>query len=78
MEIKLKCFATLAEADKCDFRDSTPKTLPEGTTVRGLLMQMAMPEKDVKLVFVNGQKSGFDTVLRNGDQIGLAPATGGM
>jgi molybdopterin converting factor small subunit len=78
MEIKLKCFATLAETDKCDYRDTTPKTLQEGATVRDLLVQMAMPEKDVQLVFLNGQKVGFDTVLRNGDQIGLAPATGGM
>ena len=29
-------------------------------------------------VFVNGKKADFDTVLSNGDQIGLAPATGGM
>jgi len=78
MEITLKCFATLVEADKCDYRDSVSKTLPEGATVRDLLIRMAMPENDVKLVFVNGRRTDFDTVLRNGDQIGLAPATGGM
>jgi len=78
MDITLKCFATLAEADKCDYRSSMPKTIPEGATVRKLLMQTEIPERDVKLIFINGQKAALDTVLRNGDQVGLAPATGGM
>ncbi len=39
MNILLKCFATLAEADTCDYRSSTPKTLPPGATVRQLLAQ---------------------------------------
>ncbi len=78
MDIKLKCFATLAEADKCDYQNSTPKTLPEGATVGKLLSQAAIPEREVKLIFVNGQKASLDTVLHNGDQVGLAPATGGM
>lgn len=78
MNIGLKCFATLAEADKCDYKGSTSKTLPDGSTVRKLLIQEAIHEKDVKLVFVNGQQAALDTVLHNGDQVGLAPAVGGM
>ena len=78
MDIGLKCFATLAEADKCDYKGSTSKTLPDGSTIRKLLIQEAIPEKDVKLIFVNGQQAALDTVLHNGDQVGLAPAVGGM
>lgn len=78
MNINLKCFATLAEADKCDYKSSTPKTLAEGSTVRGLLPHAAIPEKDVKLIFVNGQRAALDTVLHDGDQVALAPAVGGM
>jgi molybdopterin converting factor small subunit len=78
MDINLKCFATLAEADKCDYKNSTTKTLSEGATVRKLLQQEGIPEKDVKLIFVNGKRTSLDTPLRNGDQVGLAPATGGM
>jgi len=29
-------------------------------------------------IFVNGQKATLGTVLHKGDQVGLAPATGGM
>jgi hypothetical protein len=32
----------------------------------------------VKLIFVNGQKASLDTVLKNGDQVGLSPPVGGM
>ena len=78
MDIGLKCFATLADADKCDYKGSTAKTLPDGSTVRSLLIQEAIHEKDVKLIFVNGQKASLDTVLKNGDQVGLSPPVGGM
>jgi molybdopterin converting factor small subunit len=78
MDIGLKCFATLADADKCDYKNSTPKTLPDGSTIRNLLSKEAIPEKDVKLIFVNGQKASLDTVLKNGDQVGLSPPVCGM
>jgi molybdopterin converting factor small subunit len=78
MNIGLKCFATLADADTCDYKNSTPKTLPDGSTIRNLLSKEAIPEKDVKLIFVNGQKASLDTVLKNGDQVGLSPPVGGM
>jgi molybdopterin converting factor small subunit len=78
MNVGLKCFATLAETDRCDYRNSTSKTLPDGSTVRDLLVQGGIDEKDVKLIFVNGQKASLDTVLKQGDQVGLSPPVGGM
>jgi molybdopterin converting factor small subunit len=32
----------------------------------------------VKLIFVNGKAASLDTVLHNGDQVGVGPAVGGM
>ncbi len=46
--------------------------------MRQLLAQAGIPDRDVKLIFVNGRKAELDTALRDGDQVGLAPATGGM
>jgi len=43
-----------------------------------LLHQEPISEKDVKLILVNGQGASLDTVLHNGDQVGLGPAVGGM
>ena len=45
MNIGLKCFATLADADKCDYKSSTSKTLPEGSTIRKLLSKKRYPRK---------------------------------
>jgi len=33
---------------------------------------------DVKIAFVNSRVVNFDTVLSEGDRVGLAPAVGGM
>jgi molybdopterin converting factor small subunit len=78
MDISLKCFATLAEADTCDYKGSTTKTVTQGATVRDLLKVAKISEKDVKLIFINGKRAEPDSVLQPGDQVGLAPPVGGM
>jgi molybdopterin converting factor small subunit len=35
-------------------------------------------KENLKIAFVNGRVVTFDTVLKPGDQVGLAPAVGGM
>ena len=78
MKISLKCFAKLSEADVCDFRDGDDREVSEGETVRSLIKRLGLPSEDIKIVFVNGKKVDLDTVLSNGDRLGLAPASGGM
>ena len=78
MKIDLKCFSTLVEPDKCDFKDSTTYELKDGQTVKDLMKKANISEENVKIVFVNSRIVDFGTVLSNGDKVGLAPATGGM
>ena len=78
MKISLKCFAKLSEANVCDFRDGDVREVSEGETVRSLIKRLGFPLEDIKIVFVNGKKVDLDTVLSNGDRLGLAPASGGM
>ncbi|MBA2883109.1 molybdopterin converting factor small subunit [Desulfosalsimonas propionicica] len=78
MKIHLKCFATLAEGDICDFRDSVQNEITEGETVNALVERLGLPKKDVKVIFVNSKVAGFDTVLKDGDQVALSPPVGGM
>lgn len=78
MKIQLKCFATLAEGDVCDFRDSVQNEINEGETVNALIERLGLPKKDVKLIFVNNKVAGFDTILKDGDQVALSPPVGGM
>ena len=77
MNINLKCFAKLAN-DKCDYRRSTSYELSEGQTINDLYQIAGVQESDVKLIFVNSKKAESGTKLSDGDQVGLAPAVGGM
>jgi sulfur carrier protein ThiS len=78
MKVNLKCFANLADEDSCDYKGSTPYDLPDGQTVHDLIKHAGLDHEDVKVAFVNSRKVELDTVLSDGDQVGLAPAIGGM
>jgi molybdopterin converting factor small subunit len=78
MKVNLKCFATLVDAEKCEFNNSKSYTLEDGQTVEDLISKAGIKKSDVKLVFVNSKKVGLDAALNNGDHVGLAPAVGGM
>ena len=78
MEVKLKCFSSLANSDTCDYRGSTTYSLADGQTVEDLVQRAGFARQDVKIAFVNSRKVDLDTILTDGDQIGLAPAVGGM
>ena len=78
MKIKLKCFSKLANAETCDYKDSTSYDLDNGQSVEDLVDRAGIAKEDVKIVFVNSRKVDFNTVLTDGDQVGLAPAVGGM
>jgi molybdopterin converting factor small subunit len=78
MKVNLKCFATLVNPDTCNFKESTTYDLAEGQTVADLIQRAGIAGENVKIAFVNSRITGFDTVLSEGDQVGLAPAVGGM
>jgi len=78
MKIAVKCFATLADGETCDFKDSRTYDFDAGSDINTLMLRLSIPKDSVKLVFVNSRKAGFDTRLFEGDQVALAPAVGGM
>jgi sulfur carrier protein ThiS len=78
MKVDLKCFANLVNPDTCDFKESTAYELDDGQTVEHLLHRAGIGREEVKIAFVNSRVVNFDTVLSEGDRIGLAPAVGGM
>ncbi len=78
MKIELKCFASLVNPDTCDFRESTTYRLTQGQTVADLVREADLDGKDIKIAFVNSRVVAMDSVLSDGDRVGLAPAVGGM
>jgi sulfur carrier protein ThiS len=78
MNVNLKCFSSLVNAKSCDYRETQSYRLSEGQTVKDLVDKAGIEKKDVKIAFVNSKIVDFDTVLADGDRVGLAPAVGGM
>jgi sulfur carrier protein ThiS len=78
MKVNLKCFAQLAKKQVCDYKESTPHELPEGSTVSDLIERLGLPREEIKVIFVNNTIVAAGTLLRNGDNVALAPVTGGM
>ena len=75
MKVALKCFATLANPDTCDFKDGTAYELEDGQTVEHLVQRAGINGDDVAVIFINSRTAGFDTVLSEGDRVALTPAT---
>ena len=73
MKVKLKCFAKLSEGDVCDFTGSNEQEISEGETVGSLISRLGFSQEEVKVIFLNGRIVDFDTVLGDGDRVGLAP-----
>ncbi|MEJ2283851.1 MAG: MoaD/ThiS family protein [Desulfobacterales bacterium] len=78
MKVHLKCFSKLVDPDTCDYNESTTYELQDGRTVEELAARAGVAGKDVKIAFVNNRIVDLDTTLADGDQVGLAPAVGGM
>jgi len=78
MNVSLKCFSRLVNPDTCDFNESTTYDLDEGHTVEDLVQRAGIDREEVKIAFVNSRIVDLDTTLSEGDQVGLAPAVGGM
>ena len=78
MKVDLKCFSNLADSASCSYEGSTAYELADGQTVADLADRAGIARDKLKIAFVNNRKSDFDTVLSDGDRVGLAPSTGGM
>ena len=76
--VHVKLFATLRQYKPgLGIGEAFPVDLPDGTTVRGLVRHLDLPEDQVKLVFVNALFRQMDHVLADGDELGVFPAVGG-
>jgi len=74
MHIQIKLFATLLEKLPGN-ADQFP--VVDGTTVADLVTELGIDPKDAKLIFINGRKGALDSVLAEGDRVGLFPPIGG-
>lgn len=73
MKVRIKLFATL--------RDGRDKILdqeyPEGTSIRQIIEGLAIEEKDVAILLLNGRDSTLDKQPQDEDTISIFPPVGG-
>ena len=75
MNIEVRLFATLRP-----YMDGACKgqlEMLEGATIADVVARLALPDDEVRLIFVNGKHEKRETVLHEGDRVGLFPPVGG-
>jgi sulfur-carrier protein len=73
MTVTVKLFASLRTGRS----DVQALEVPDASTPRYVIERLAIPEKEVTLIFVNGRHGEPDTALADGDTVALFPPVGG-
>ena len=78
MHVKVKLFATLV-GHVPGVKSGIPfdVEIPEGTTLADLMKRLKLPQKEVKVSFVNGRAEPQDFRLQGGNEVGIFPPIGG-
>ncbi|WP_319779468.1 MoaD/ThiS family protein [Maridesulfovibrio sp.] len=74
MKVTLLCYATFSVKSP---ENSEAFPISKGETVSDVLERIGIPIEEVKIVFINGVSSKFETELHDGDRVGVFPAVGG-
>ena len=79
MDVTVKLFAMLKRYAPEGSRSGQPfqVALPEGSTIAGLLDHLDLPDREVKVTFVNGRVRSSKVELEDGDEVGIFPPVGG-
>ena len=78
MQVEINLYATLARyLPPHVIENNRLMDVSDGCTVDALLQLLNIPEKQVKLIFLDGVHAGRDDVLKEGSRVGVFPAVGG-
>ncbi|MBW2028885.1 MAG: MoaD/ThiS family protein [Deltaproteobacteria bacterium] len=79
MKVTVRLYASLAKYMPKEYvaGDSGVMDAEEGTTLRGLLQGLNIPEGSAKIIFLNGAHARGDEVLKDGDRVGVFPPVAG-
>jgi len=78
MNIDVHLYATLAEFLPAGAADRTCRLeFDAGARVSDIIERLGIPEKSVKLIFVNGVHAAKTTKVKDNDRVGFFPPVGG-
>ena len=73
MRVTVRLYASLREGHKGE----EELEIPPGSTIASVIEILGVPDTAVTLSFINGRHASHETVLRQGDVVGLFPPIGG-
>ena len=73
MKIRIKLFATL----RVGRFEERIERFATGTTVAEVIAWLRIPDREVKITFVNNRHAGREKPLQDGDTLALFPPIGG-
>lgn len=79
MDVTVKLFAMLNRYAPNQQRAGEPfaVTLPEGSTITDLVARLGIPDREVKVAFVDGRARAGLYQLAHGSEVGIFPPVGG-
>ena len=78
MKIEMNLYASLSRyAPDRGSRKRFLMEITEGTKIRDLLAQLKVPKDAVKILFINGVHANGDTIVKDGDRLGIFPPVAG-
>ncbi len=78
MKIEVNLYATLKRYMKNEpGGKSSAIDVEDGTCVKDMIQKLKISADLVKLIFINGVHAKRDTILKDGDRLGLFPPVGG-
>ena len=78
MRIEVNLYATLKRyLESGTGGEPSVLEISEGTGVKDIIKKLKIPGDLVKLIFINGVHAKRDTILKDGDRLGLFPPVGG-
>lgn len=78
MKVDVYLYATLSSYLPEDASGrSVTLEVSEGASIREIVELLNIPKETIKLLFVNGIHAQMDTILGEGDRLGVFPPVGG-
>ena len=78
MKIEIRLYASLARfLPEQSAGEACVIDLPEGKSVKELLTQLHVPLASVKLIFINHIHVDEESILKDGDRLGVFPPVAG-
>lgn len=79
MEVTVKLFAMLASYAPGDRKTGEPFriTLEEGSTIADLIDELGIPEREIKVAYVDGHARAPVYQLKDDAEVGIFPPVGG-